>query len=87
MPAIPDSIGVWQIRRVREAPTGYVVRRPARGEHSFHAYAHCRDSAGKRPWLGEFATLNSAVAWMIQNELELTRMTLDNSPEPEVWPR
>jgi hypothetical protein len=87
VPPSPGTVGVWQIRRVKEAPIGYVVRRPSHGVPTFHAYAHCRDDEGKRPWLHEFSTLNAAAAWMMQHERQLREFNARHGPETQVWPQ
>lgn len=86
VPPIPGTFGVWQIRRVREAPFGYVLSRNENGRAIYHCYAHGRDDAGGRPWLRSAGTLNSAVAWMVQHERDLRAMTTKLHPEPEEWP-
>jgi hypothetical protein len=87
VPPIPSTFGVWQVRRVREAPIGYVLSRNENGRAVYHCYAHGRDTAGGRPWLRRCDTLNSAVAWMVQHEDELFAMQLQLRPEPDEWPR
>lgn len=86
VPPIPGAFGVWQVRRVPEAPIGYVLSRSERGVMVFHCYAHGRDPAGGRPWLRRADTLNSAVAWMIQHEAELFALSKTLAPEPDEWP-
>ncbi|MBD8540569.1 hypothetical protein [Frigoribacterium sp. CFBP 8751] len=63
MPPIPGTFGVWQVRRDRAAPLGYVLSRAELG-----------------------GSLNSAVAWMIQHEAELSALTGRLHPEPDEWP-
>ena len=67
VPPAPGTFGVWQVRRVRSAPLGYVLARHELGRIVYHCYAHGRDDAGGRPWLRRADSLNSAVAWMIQH--------------------
>jgi len=86
VPPIPGTFGVWQVRRDRAAPIGYVLSRQERGVTVYHCYAHGRDEAGGRPWLRRTDSLNSAVAWMIQHEQELSALSRRLSPEPEEWP-
>jgi hypothetical protein len=86
VPPAPGTFGVWQVRRVRSAPLGYVLSRPELGRIVYHCYAHGRDDSGGRPWLRQADSLNSAVAWMIQHERELSALTSRLHPEPEEWP-
>jgi hypothetical protein len=86
VPPAPGQFGVWQVRRVRSAPLGYVLSRPELGGIAYHCYAHGRDDAGGRPWLRREGSLNSAVAWMIQHEAELSALTGRLHPEPDEWP-
>jgi hypothetical protein len=86
VPPAPRTFGVWQVRRVPSAPREYVLSRPELGGIVYHCYAHGRDDAGGRPWLRRADSLNSAVAWMIQHEGELSALTSQLHPEPEEWP-
>jgi len=86
VPPTPGTFGVWQVRRVRSAPLGYVLSRHELGRIVYHCYAHGRDDAGGRPWLRRVDSLNSAVAWMIQHEGELSALTRGLHPEPDEWP-
>ena len=86
VPPAPGQFGVWQVRRVRSAPLGYVLSRPELGGVAYHCYAHGRDDAGGRPWLRREGSLNSAVAWMIQHQAELSALTARLHPEPDEWP-
>ena len=86
VPPIPGTFGVWQVRRDRSSPLGYVLSRPELGGIVYHCYAHGRDDAGGRPWLCRKGSLNSAVAWMIQHERELSTLTGRLSSEPDEWP-
>ena len=86
VPPEPGTFGVWQVRRVRDAPIGYVLSRTEHGVVVYHCYAYGRDDAGGRPWLRCTDSLNSAVAWMIQHEGELFALTKTLTPEPEEWP-
>jgi len=54
---------------------------------TFHAYAHCRDDEGKRPWLHEFSTLNAAAAWMMHHERQIREFNAQHGPETQVWPQ
>jgi hypothetical protein len=87
VPLAAGTFGVWQIRRVRESPIGYVLSRDEDGVTVYHCYAYGRDDAGGRPWLRATDSLNSAVAWMIQNEDELSALQRQLHPEPDAWPR
>lgn len=87
VPPIAGTFGVWQVRRVRESPIGYVLSRNEHGVTVYHCYAHGRDDAGGRPWLRTTDSLNSAVAWMVQHEGELSVLQQRLHPEPDAWPR
>ncbi|MGA1813096.1 hypothetical protein VH571_11990 [Frondihabitans sp. 4ASC-45] len=87
VPPAASTFGVWQIRRVRESPIGYVLSGSENGVVVYHCYAHGREDAGGRPWLRTTDSLNSAVAWMIQNESELSTLQRQLHPEPDAWPR
>ena len=86
VPPIPGTFGVWQVRRVRSAPLGYVLSRAELGGIGYHCYAHGRDDVGGRPWLRREDSLNSAVVWLIQHEAELSALTGRLRPEPDEWP-
>lgn len=86
VPPIPGTFGVWQVRRVRESPIGYVLMRSEDGQSVYHCYAHGRDDNGGRPWLQRAETLNSAVAWLVQHEGQLVKLSGTLHPEPEEWP-
>ena len=86
VPSVPGSWGEWQVRRVRDAPLGYVRTRSHLGRNVFDVYAHCRDAQGRRPCLRTFESLNSAVAWMLQHEAEIGALIVSSSPELEPWP-
>lgn len=49
VPPLPGTFGVWQVRRVKESPIGYVLSRNEGGVTVYHCYAHGRDTAGGRP--------------------------------------
>ena len=86
MPPLPGTFGVWQVLRERGVPFGYVLSRAELGGIVYHCYAHGRDDAGGRPWLRREDSLNSAVAWMVQHEAELSALTGRLHPEPDEWP-
>jgi len=86
VPPAPGTFGVWQVRRVRSASLGYVLSRHELGRIVYHCYAHGRDDAGSRPWLRRAESINSAVAWAIQHEGELSALTTRLHPEPDAWP-
>lgn len=65
MAPIPGTFGVWQVRRDRATPLGYVLSRAELGDIVYHCYAHSREDASGRPWLRREDSLNSAVEWMI----------------------
>lgn len=86
VPSVPGSWGEWQVRRVRNAPLGYVRTRSHLGQNVYDVHAHGRDDQGGRPWLRTFESLNSAVAWMVQHEAELSALTERLHAEPDEWP-
>ena len=68
---------------MRAAPIGYVLSRPELGGIVYHCYAHGRDDSGGRPWLRREDSLNSAAAWVIQHERELSALPGQLHPEPD----
>jgi hypothetical protein len=86
VPPIVGTFGVWQVRRDRDSPLGYVLSRHELGGFAFHGYAPGRDDGDGRPWLHREDSLNSAVAWMIQHERDLSALTGRLHPEPDEWP-
>ncbi|ROS52912.1 hypothetical protein EDF50_1388 [Frigoribacterium sp. PhB24] len=86
IPAHPHAhggFGLWTIQ-VKPGPAlGWVIIRSNGHEPRYHAYAYCRDAGGRRPWLREFGTLNSAVAWMLQHESEIRELIAGSEPEPD----
>lgn len=82
-PFAHGSFGFWVIRQEPAPQLGWVLARSVGGRWVFDAYAYCRDESGRRPWLRTFATLNSAVAWMLQHEREIRALIARSAPEPE----
>ena len=81
-PHAHGGFGLWTIQ-VKPGPAlGWVIIRSNGHEPRYHAYAYCRDAGGRRPWLREFGTLNSAVAWMLQHEHEIRELISGCDPEP-----
>jgi hypothetical protein len=61
---------VWRVHGHAEATIAWVrFLRPAAGTGP--AYHVHRDTEGVRPWVRSFASLNSAVAWVVQHRDEL----------------
>lgn len=85
VPPFPGGQGIWLIR-VTPMPIGYVLKRNLDGGFVYDFYAHCRDEAGKRPWLKTFKTFNSAVAWGAQHERDIRELINKSTPETEPWP-
>lgn len=79
----PGAQGHWVIQQPPRAPLGWVISRSQGNGPRYHAYAHCRDAENRRPWLREFETLNSAVAWMLQHEQDIRALIGRLGPEPE----
>lgn len=75
--------GYWVVQRKPEPPLGWVINVDAGGVWELAAYAYWRDKGGKRPWLKTFASLNSAVAWMLQHERDIRDLIDRNAPEPQ----
>ncbi|RPE78960.1 MULTISPECIES: hypothetical protein [unclassified Frondihabitans] len=82
-PYAHGSFGFWLIEQKPAPPLGWVLARSDNGVWVLDAYAHCRDAAGKRPWLRTFGTLNSAVAWMLQHEGDIRALMKRSDPEPD----
>jgi hypothetical protein len=77
----PGAQGFWVVQVKPASPLGWVISRSLGNGPRYHCYAYCRDQENHRPWLREFATLNSAVAWMLQNELEIRNLIASSLPE------
>lgn len=82
-PPTPDAQGFWVVQVKPGPPLGWVISRSIGNGPRYHCYAYCRDHENRRPWLREFATLNSAVAWMLQHEAELRELISRSRAEPE----
>lgn len=81
-PPSPGAQGFWLIQVKPGPPLGWVISRSAGNGPRYHCYAYCRDREDKRPWLREFSTLNSAVAWMLQHEADIRLLMASMRPEP-----
>lgn len=81
-PHAHGSFGFWVVQQKPAPPLGWVLARSEHGVYVMDCYAYCRDEGGKRPWLKTFASLNSAVAWMLQHEREIRDLIDRSSPEP-----
>jgi hypothetical protein len=81
-PHAHGSFGFWVVRQDPAPPLGWVLARSQSGVWVFDAYAYCRDDSGRRPWLRTFATLNSAVAWMLQHERDIRALIARSAQEP-----
>lgn len=81
-PYAHGSFGFWVVQQKPARPLGWVLARSEHGVYVMDCYAYCRDEGGKRPWLKTFASLNSAVAWMLQHEEEIHDLINRNQPEP-----
>lgn len=79
----PGAHGFWLIQVKPSPPLGWVTARSAGNGPRYHCYAYCRDASGRRPWLREFDSLNSAVAWMLQHEPEIRDLISRSDPEPD----
>lgn len=75
--------GFWVVQVKPGPPLGWVISRSAGNGPRYHCYAYCRDQENRRPWLREFATLNSAVAWMLQHEPEIRELIARCAAEPD----
>lgn len=82
-PFAHGSWGYWVVQRRPAPPLGWILTRDLRGVWVFDCYARCRDSNGLRPWLRTEATLNSAVAWMLQHDREISALIARSAPEPD----
>lgn len=83
-PPTPGAHGFWVVQVKPGPPLGWVISRSNGREQRYHCYAWCRDQEGRRPWLREFGTLNSAVAWMLQHEPEIRERIGRSVPEPDL---
>jgi len=81
-PFAHGSFGYGVVQRRPAAPLGWVLARSDRGVWVFDAYAWCRDESNRRPWLRTFPTLNFAVAWMLQHQVEIGDLIARSNPEP-----
>jgi hypothetical protein len=79
----PGAHGFWVVQVKPGPPLGWVTARSAGNGPRYHCYAYCRDASGRRPWLREFDSLNSAVAWMLQHEREIHDLISRSDPEPD----
>jgi hypothetical protein len=61
--------GYWRVQVEDQPVLGYVMRvRAEIGDpFTFEIYADSRNARGQRIWVRREASLNSAVAWMMQN--------------------
>jgi len=64
-------------------PLSWVTARSAGNGPRYHCYAYCRDKSERRPWLREFDSLNSAVAYMLRHEPEIRDLISRSDPEPD----
>jgi hypothetical protein len=78
----PGAQGFWVVQVKPGPPLGWVISRSVGNGPRYHCYAYCRDQEDKRPWLREFSTLNSAVAWRLQHEAGIRDLISSCSPEP-----
>jgi hypothetical protein len=86
-PSSPGGQGLWLVRKPGAAPLGFIVRRSdVMAARDYDCYAYCRDDTNKRPWLRTFLTLNSAAAWMLQNEIRILQLIGRSAPESAPWP-
>lgn len=65
--------GYWRVQVEDQPVLGYVMRvRAELGDpFTFEVYADARNARGQRIWVRSEASLNSAVAWMMQNSNRL----------------
>ncbi|MBF4632668.1 hypothetical protein ITJ42_15725 [Clavibacter michiganensis subsp. phaseoli] len=61
--------GYWRVQVEDQPVLGYVMRHRAElgDPFSFEIYADARNAHGQRIWVRREESLNSAVAWMMQN--------------------
>jgi hypothetical protein len=61
--------GYWRVQVEDQPVLGYVMRHRAElgDPFTFEVYADARNSRGQRIWVRREESLNSAVAWMMQN--------------------
>ena len=80
----PGAQGFWVVQVKPGPPLGWVISRSVGNGPRYHCYAYCRDQEGRRPWLMDFSSLNSAVAWMLQHEPEVRELISRLWPEPDL---
>lgn len=85
-PPTPDAQGFCVIQVKAGPPRGWVISGSVGNGPRYHCYAYSRDTENRRPWLREFATLNSAVAWMLQHEPKIRELRAKLAPEAELRP-
>jgi hypothetical protein len=61
--------GYWRVQVEDQPVLGYVIRHRAElgDPFTFEIYADARNADGARIWIRREPSLNSAVAWMMQN--------------------
>ncbi len=61
--------GYWRVQVEDQPVLGYVMRQRAElgDPFTFEIYADARNARGQRIWVHREESLNSAVAWMMQN--------------------
>ena len=61
--------GYWRVQVEDQPVLGYVMRHRAElgDPFTFEVYADARNGRGRRIWVRREESLNSAVAWMMQN--------------------
>jgi hypothetical protein len=61
--------GYWRVQVEDQPVLGYVMRHRAElgDPFTFEVYADARNARGQRVWVRREESLNSAVAWMMQN--------------------
>jgi hypothetical protein len=75
--------GYWRVQVEDQSVLGFVIRHRAElgDPFTFEIYADARNKQGQRIWLRREKSLNSAVAWMMQNSERLIAFAARMSAE------
>jgi len=78
--------GYWRVQVEDQPVLGYVMRvRAELGDpFTFEIYADARNARGQRIWVRHAESLNSAVAWMMQNSGRLIAIAEQHGPAAPV---
>jgi hypothetical protein len=79
--AHPEA-GYWRVQVENRPVLGYVMRvRAELGDpFTYEVYANARNDRGQRIWVHREASLNAAVAWMMQRSERLVALAVRTAP-------